>query len=725
MKNESNLVETLKKRIAELEHENLMLRSVASGQDMCVKVPGKFFSEFEEANDIVGDYFKKLKVDASKGSIEIDGERYVLVRASALSYDFFHSVITLYSNRSPKEAFEEGRNFLFDMGYVIGKEDAKRFHEKLELKDPIKKLSAGPLHFAYTGWAFVEILAESNPVLSDDFVLRYNHPYSFEADAWLKKGVVAQQPVCVMNAAYSSAWCEESFGMKLTAVEVTCRAKGDSECSFVMAPPHKIHEYIENIELSKEDASVLNRPFFFERSVFEQRLRTNEQMLNDAQEMAQLGSWYFNLETNELKWTDQLYAIFEFPNEPNPNLYQDYLSRFAPDELPILNKCVQEAIELGKSYKMRHSILLDNGRVKWLQCSGVPELNESGKVFALKGIVQDVTDKVLKEVELDSFFELSIDLMSISNEDGFFLRLSPSWSKLLGYSLEELYAKPFIEFVHPDDLEKTYGEINDLNDGGLTLSFENRYVCKDGTVVFLSWNAIINLTNGLIYATTRNITKQKESEKLLKSEITEKETLLQEIHHRVKNNLQIIVSLLSLQSKMNDDNDALNRLYEDSINRIKSMASLHELFYQSLNTERIDFNEYCNKLLTDLLLSFKGVEHKVVTKLQVDDIFLNLDTAVPLGLMINEIITNAFKHGVKDQEKGRIYITIEKKDDGYVMHIGDNGPGFFNGSGFELGETMGMLLLQNLADQIDGELTLLTKEKGVHYKFEFKEVMKG
>jgi two-component sensor histidine kinase len=115
----------------------------------------------------------------------------------------------------------------------------------------------------------------------------------------------------------------------------------------------------------------------------------------------------------------------------------------------------------------------------------------------------------------------------------------------------------------------------------------------------------------------------------------------------------------------------------------------------------------------------------VVTKLHVDDIFLNLDTAVPLGLMINEIFTNAFKHGVKDQEKGRIYITIEKKGDGYVMLIGDNGPGFFNGCDFDLGETMGMLLLQNLADQMDGELTLLTKEKGVHYKFEFKEVMKG
>jgi len=717
-KNELTTKDTLK-RIKELEQELKELRLNLKESVSSAHVPENMKKPFSKAEKSVLSYFQNLVLNPSKGSIDIEGERYILVRASALSYDFFHTIINLYSEKTPSEAFSEGRNFLFDIGYAIGRQDAKRLHEKLNLSTPNEKLSAGPIHFAYTGWAYVEILPESNPVADENFFLKYNHPYSFEADSWIKKGIKAEHPVCIMNSAYSAAWCQESFGIPLSAVEITCRAKGDKECTFIMAPTDKIKDYLKDekdILNSKNDVSV---PFFFERKLIEEKLRTNEQLLKDAQEMAQLGSWFFNLETHELIWTDELYRIFELPNEPNPNLYQDYLNRFTPDELPILQQCVDEAITLGKSYQMRHSIILDSGRLKWLSCSGVPVKNHNGQVYALKGIVQDISEKVSKEIELDSFFEVSIDLMCIANDQGYFIKLSPSWENLLGHSIEELCLNPFMHFIHPDDIEKTYAEMNRLNDGELTINFENRYRCKNGEYVTLSWNATPNTTTGLIYCTTRDVTKQKEIENQLISSIHEKETLLKEIHHRVKNNLQVISSLLSLQAKMNTKNKGLSNLYEDSMNRIKSMSALHELFYQSLNTNQIDFKDYINKLIVDLILSFKGENHDLKVKIDVKDIFINLDTAVPLGLIINEIITNSLKHGIQNGEEGEIYISISKsKNKHFTLKIGDNGIGFKEKKG---AESMGLSLIHDLSEQLEGNISRNFSKKGTHYILKFKE----
>jgi len=196
--------------------------------------------------------------------IEINDERYVLLRASSLSVGFLNIIKNLYSDKGEKEAFQIGKNFLFDIAHVIGLEDAKKFHASMNLKDPVDKLSAGPVHFAYTGWAYVEILPESSPSPDDNYYLKYHHPYSFEADSWIKSGLKSDQPVCIMNSGYSSGWCEESYGIPLTAVEISCRAKGDDKCTFIMAPPHRIEGYVKS-EASGANEEPYDVPLFFER----------------------------------------------------------------------------------------------------------------------------------------------------------------------------------------------------------------------------------------------------------------------------------------------------------------------------------------------------------------------------------------------------------------------------------------------------------------------------
>ena len=265
----------LKSKIEKLEEENRRLKNKKpffSRSNKTVQFPSEFQEIFEEAEEVVGKYFEGFSTDPSKGVIEINNERYVLFRASSLSVGFLNVIKDLYSDKGEREAFQIGKNLLFDIAHVIGLEDAKKFHLSMDLKDPVSKLAAGPVHFAYAGWANVEILPESNPSPDDNFYLRYNHPSSFEADSWIKSGVKSEFPVCIMNSGYSSGWCEESFGIPLTSVEITCKAKGDEKCTFIMAPPHKINEYMK-IEGSFTKNEPYDVPLFFERKKIEEKIK--------------------------------------------------------------------------------------------------------------------------------------------------------------------------------------------------------------------------------------------------------------------------------------------------------------------------------------------------------------------------------------------------------------------------------------------------------------------
>ncbi len=271
--------EELLAKIAKLEQENAMLKrdfsSVSKGDT--VSVPDAIKPLFDEAQKIVGEYFRNLKMDPTRGTIEINDQRYVLVRASALSNDFLNTIQHLYSDRGEKEALSIGKNFLFDIAHVIGMNDAKNFHQKMNLVDPIAKLSAGPVHFAYSGWAYVDIKPESTPSPDDNYYLIYNHPFSFEADSWIRSGKKSDTPVCVMNSGYSSGWCEESFGIPLTAVEVTCKAKGDEHCTFIMSPPHKIQEHVNRFT---SDSKYVNKKITYDIPTFFERKKVEEEMRN-------------------------------------------------------------------------------------------------------------------------------------------------------------------------------------------------------------------------------------------------------------------------------------------------------------------------------------------------------------------------------------------------------------------------------------------------------------
>jgi predicted hydrocarbon binding protein len=170
-----------------------------------------------------------------------------------MSVHFFEYVKTLYPGLDEAEGSKAAGSILFDVAHALGRADAKAFHEAMKVSDPIAKLSSGPVHFAHTGWAFVDIFEESRPSPDENYYLVYDHPQSFEADSWLASDKRPGLPVCFMNAGYSSGWCEVSFSVDLVAKEMLCRAKGDPFCRFIMAHPGRVDGFVQEYRRSHPD----------------------------------------------------------------------------------------------------------------------------------------------------------------------------------------------------------------------------------------------------------------------------------------------------------------------------------------------------------------------------------------------------------------------------------------------------------------------------------------
>ena len=251
------------------------------GELRTVSVPEPFTALFLNAQRYVERYFETFIHQPEQATISIAGERYILLRAASMSVEFVELVASLYQDRGADEARRVADNLLFDIAHALGRADALSFEQKMGVTDPLAKLSAGPIHFAFSGWAFVDILPESSPSPDEDFFLIYDHPFSFESHAWLTKGQRSTKPVCVMNAGYSSGWCEQSFGLPLVATEIECVACGGAHCRFIMAPPTRIESHLERYGYTgahRQDAPggtarEVEVPEFFHRRRLEDELR--------------------------------------------------------------------------------------------------------------------------------------------------------------------------------------------------------------------------------------------------------------------------------------------------------------------------------------------------------------------------------------------------------------------------------------------------------------------
>ena len=222
-----------------------------------------------------------------------------------------------------------------------------------------------------------------------------------------------------------------------------------------------------------------------------------------------------------------------------------------------------------------------------------------------------------------------------------------------------------------------------------------------------------------------DISQRKQAEKKIQASLEEKELLLKEVHHRVKNNMQVISSLLQLQAGFVKNTEDAS-LFQDSQDRIKSMALIYNKLYQSKDLANINFAGYVKDLVSNLVDSYNLSDYPITLKIKVDDVALSLDAVIPCGLIINETVVNSLKHAFKDGRKGTISIKAHYAKPGLLeMKIADNGVGLPRNLDFDNGQTLGLMLIHTLVkDQLDGEIGI-NRDKGTEYTITFKSKTPG
>ena len=307
---------------------------------------------------------------------------------------------------------------------------------------------------------------------------------------------------------------------------------------------------------------------------------------------------------------------------------------------------------------------------------------------------------------------------------------------MLGYSLNECLGKNMHEFIHCIEVDGKMCNLNEcpliktVKNGKTSNTSEVQLERKDKTNFPIEYSSHPIIENGLVTGTVitfNNITERKKVLDQIEGSLREKEVLLREIHHRVKNNLQIISSLLNLQAGFTDDKKT-NEILEESKNRVKSMALIHEKLYQSKNFSSLDIREFIEELIKNLFNSY-GIESSAVnTELSIDNINLNADQAVYLGLIVNELVSNSLKHAFKSTilddtggQKKMIIIAVQKDlNNGYSLRIADNGCGFPESIDFKNTESLGLQLVMSLVKQLDGEISL-NNNSGTEFLIKFNE----
>ena len=349
---------------------------------------------------------------------------------------------------------------------------------------------------------------------------------------------------------------------------------------------------------------------------------------------------------------------------------------------------------------------------------------QSGARRTCVAFARDVTEKNRVE-EVLKFTQFAVDHTGDAaywmGPDGRFVYVNEAACRALGYSREELLALsvPDIGPVFPQDVWDRHWQ--ELKERG-NLIFENFHQAKDGRIfpVEIRANFVAFADKEYNCAFVRDITERKQAEERIKASLKEKEVLLKEIHHRVKNNLQIIHSLLDLQANKIDHPDARSALRE-SQNRVRSMALIHERLYQSNNLARIDFADYLNSLVNSLFQSYVVRTGAVRLRIDALPLLLGIDKAVPCGLIVNELVTNALRHGFPDGLSGEMGIQMQSLDHRRVfLRIWDTGVGFPVGLDFRQTTSLGLMIVNTLVAQLRGRIDL-DRENGTEFRIVFTD----
>ena len=414
--------------------------------------------------------------------------------------------------------------------------------------------------------------------------------------------------------------------------------------------------------------------------------------------------------------------------------YPDILEVFFPDgtAAPLDMWAVARALRGEKASNAEYILLRkDTGERWWGNYSFGPIRDENGKIVGSVVTGRDVTEAKRAEEALRLSEKRSRMAQAAAGAGLWEWDLATNesfWSQelwdlygLKPYSREPSY-ESWIGTIHPDDRERTEEVVQRAARDGAELNGEWRVLLPDGAIRWLmSRGGAIRDAGGRIVrliGIIMDVTARKKTEEQIRASLLEKETMLKEIHHRVKNNMQVISSLLKMQARyVRDPEDA--DFFKVSTERIKSMALVHDRLYRSGTLASISLPDYVRELAGELV-SIYGRGMRIATRVDTTPISVGIDEAIPVGLILNELISNSLKHAFPVDGTGVIRVSMEEKGREITLTVSDTGIGFPENLDFMNTSSLGMQLVVTLVEQLEGAIELV-RGKGAEFKISFEK----
>jgi PAS domain S-box-containing protein len=347
-----------------------------------------------------------------------------------------------------------------------------------------------------------------------------------------------------------------------------------------------------------------------------------------------------------------------------------------------------------------------------IEINGNDEIGMLGRSF--NRMAENLSKITFSKEYVDDIIESMGDALIVTDEQAAITRVNSTTLNLLGYRPKELNNQP-VNIIFGED----NAELLSTESYATFKNYETQFKQRNGEIfpVSLSKAMIHNndgTVQGLVFVAS-DISERRESERMIKKSLAEKEVLLAEIHHRVKNNLAVISGLLQMQQWQTEQQSARDVL-QDSQLRVKSIALIHEKLYQTENLADIAFDQYVNDLIKEINQTFSNAEKNIIFDIDVEPITFSLDQAITCSLLLNELVVNAHKHAFKELKQGKVTVKLWKEGQQGVLIVKDNGQGLpLNNEK----KTLGMTLISTLVKQLEGELEAYN-EDGAVFKISFE-----
>jgi len=496
-----------------------------------------------------------------------------------------------------------------------------------------------------------------------------------------------------------------------------------------------------------------------------EKLEDSEQRLLLSLESAKIGTWEWNIQTGNVSWDERMQNIFGLKPGMYKETYNAWEELVHPDDKRMADEATLQSVKNGTPYECEYRIVLKSGETRYIKAQAIVKYDSQNQPLCMNGVAVNVTDRKKLELEreinrvhleeqvysrtkeltlvnkslqdsreeLKRIFELSIDMICISEISGKFIKINPAFGKTLGYTDEELLSKPYIDFVHPEDRKNTIQVVKDkLLKGEVALDFKTRYQCKDGSYKWLMWNAKPVINEGILFAIAHDITEQKKTEDNLKAtynqlvhsdKLSALGKLTGSIAHEFNNPLYGVSSILEQiesDAPLEEEYKALLGLAIKECRRMSDLVKkLREFYRPSLGVDvNIDINQVIEDML--LLINKKLKKQRITVSKQYD---LHLPKIKNVEDKIKQVILNVVQNAEEAMPEtgGEIKIITKSINSHIEIEISDTGEGisatdlqnifnpFFTTKGVK-GTGLGLSVCYGIIKNCEGDITVKSKQ---------------